>query len=46
MDEKQEVSYWLKMSDKKYSEAMDMLEISDSYYEKAMAFMKAKKKED
>ena len=46
MENKEEVSYWLKMSDKKYSEAMDLLELSDSYYEKGMRIMKTKRKED
>lgn len=46
MENKEEASYWLKMSDKKYSEAMDMLEVSDSYYEKAMRIMKTKRKEE
>jgi len=46
MEKKEEVSYWLKLSDKKYSEAMDLLELSDSYYEKGMKILKTKRKED
>ena len=44
MDTKEEASYWFKLSDKKYSEAMDLLEQSDEYYAKGKDILDAKKK--
>lgn len=46
MKKDEEVSYWLKLSDETYSKAMDLLELSDSYYENARKLMKSKRKED
>jgi hypothetical protein len=45
-EKKEESGYWFRLSDQKYSEAMTLLELSDEYYQKGIAILKPKRKED
>ena len=44
MNKKEEASYWFRLSDKKYSEAMDLLEESDRLFQQGKALLDEKKK--
>jgi hypothetical protein len=44
MNKKEESSYWFRLSEKKYSEAMDLLELSDKYYQTGKDILDTKKK--